>query len=217
MCERISIYLHPTLRGADIDMISEQTTYHDRSDSELLALLKQGNHTVYAEIYHRYKKPIYVHAYSMLGDSQAARDIVQELFAQLWIKREELNIDRNLSAYLYTAARNRVLDCMARNQREGEYLESLQDFSETYAEFTDYRVRERELINLIEKEVSALPPKMRVIFELSRHEQLSHREIADQLEISEKTVKKQINNALKVLRVKLGEVVFLLSFTEFML
>lgn len=198
-------------------MVFQRTTYHDRPDSELLALLKEGNRSVYTEIYHRYKKLIYLHAYRMLGDSEAAKDIVQELFTQLWIKRKQLHIDRNLSAYLYAAARNRVLDRIARDQRESHYIESLQSFSETYAELTDHRVRELELRSLIEKEVSALPPKMRLIFELSRQEHLSHREIAQQLDISEKTVKKQINNALKVLRVKLGSVVFVMYFSDFIL
>jgi RNA polymerase sigma-70 factor (ECF subfamily) len=65
------------------------------------------------------------------------------------------------------------------------------------------------LVELIEKEVAALPAKMRIVFELSRKANLTHREIAGQLDISEETVKKHIHHALKQLRVKLGILVYL--------
>lgn len=193
------------------------TKYLDLIDADLLALLKKGDRQVYGEIYRRYKKPIYIHAYKMLGDTEAAKDIVQELFASLWIKRSQLRIERSLSSYLYTAVRNRVLDRISRSQLENHYIESVQSFANHQTDVTDHLVRERELISLIDKEIAALPPRMRTIFELSRKEYLSHKEIADQLDISEQTVKKQINNALKVLRVKLGAVVFLMYFIDILL
>src|SRR5690606_133945 len=118
-------------------------------------------------------------------------------------KKEKLLLTRTLSAYLYASIRNQVLDRIARQKIETRYIESLNTFLVTNTSATDHRVREKQLRSLIEKEISALPPKMRRVFEMSRKAHLSHREIASELNISEKTVKKQINNALKVLRVRL--------------
>lgn len=71
---------------------------------------------------------------------------------------------------------------------------------------TDQQLLEQELKEAIEKEIALLPPKMREVFELSRKQDLSYKEIADQLHISDKTVKKQVNNALHILREKLDTV-----------
>lgn len=185
------------------------TPHSECSDMELCHLLKEGDRDAYTEIYERFKGLLYVHAYKMLQDSDAAEDVVQELFTRLWIKREQLSLQRTLSAYLYASIRNQVLDRIARQKVETRYVESLQNFMQTAPCVTDHRVRERELQSRIEKEVATLPTKMRQVFEMSRKAYLSHREIADVLNISEKTVKKQINNALKVLRVRLGEAVIL--------
>lgn len=185
------------------------TPYPERSDIELCQLLKEGDRDAYTEIYERYKGLLYVHAYKMLQDSDSAEDVVQELFTRLWVKRAQLHLQRTLSAYLYTSIRNQVLDRIARQKVESRYVESLQNFMQSAPCLTDHRVRERELQTRIEKEVSTLPSKMRRVFEMSRKAYLSHKEIAEELKISEKTVKKQINNALKVLRVRLGEAVVL--------
>ncbi|HEY0272531.1 MAG TPA: sigma-70 family RNA polymerase sigma factor, partial [Chitinophaga sp.] len=79
----------------------------------------------------------------------------------------------------------------------------------TYAPPPDYRVREKQFMEMIEREIAALPPKMRVVFEMSRKSDYSHREIAAHLDIAEETVKKQIKNALKILRNRLGLALFI--------
>ncbi|MNY64348.1 RNA polymerase sigma factor [compost metagenome] len=91
---------------------------------------------------------------------------------------------------------------------ESKYISSISEFAEKDNCITDHLVREKELSALIEREILALPPKMREVFELSRKGNLTHKEIAVKLNISEKTVKKQVNNSLKVLRTKLGSAVF---------
>lgn len=172
------------------------------SDSELVLMLRGGNRTAYTEIYKRYTAVLYSHAYAKLQDREEARDLIQELFAVFWHKREQISIDTNLSGYLYCALRNRILNIISHKQIESSYFMNLQGNIEKYESPTDYRVRENELAILIEKEVAGLPDKMRAVFELSRKQNLSRKEIALKLNLSEKTVKNQINNALKVLRTK---------------
>ncbi|MDB5117490.1 MAG: polymerase subunit sigma-70 [Mucilaginibacter sp.] len=178
-------------------------------DHELVFLLKTGDKDAYTEIYNRYKGILYQHAYKLLRNQEEVDDIIHELFTTLWIKRETLEFKTNLSGYLYTAVRNRVLDYISHQQIESAYIISLQKFIDKGVAITDHRVRLNMLQEVIEKEIACLPAKMREIFELSRKSQLSHREIAEKLDISEKTVKNQVNNALKILRVRLGLLIYL--------
>lgn len=178
--------------------------YCDYRDDELALLLEEGNKAAYTELYNRYKGLIYVHAYRILQDREEAKDVVQELFAVLWTRRETLNYSNGFAAYVYSAARNKVLDRIARKKVASSYFESLKTFAPLYEQGADIGLEGKELTEMIEKEIGALPEKMREIFRLSRNEQLSHKEIAEQLVISDKTVKKQVSNALKILRLKLG-------------
>jgi RNA polymerase sigma factor (sigma-70 family) len=97
---------------------------------------------------------------------------------------------------------------IAHQQVESKYVSSLQRFLEEGYCVTDHQVRERQLAALIEKGISELPPKMREVFELSRKQAMSHKEIAEQLNLSEQTVRTQVKNALRILRLKLGMMLF---------
>ena len=174
------------------------------SDQELVILLRDDNKYAYTEIYQRYERLLYTHAYKRLQNRETSRDVVQDLFIILWSKRHIIKFDTSLRAYLYTAIRNRVFDLIAHQKIASDYVSSLQKFIDSGYYITDHRIRLKQLNDLIEKEITALPQKMREVFELSRTEQLSHKEIADRLNIAEHTVKKQVQNALKILKVKLG-------------
>jgi RNA polymerase sigma-70 factor (family 1) len=186
------------------------SVYSELSDQELSALLKEGDHRAYTEIYHRFKAPLYIHAYNKIRNTEEAKDLVQELFVSLWNNRQTLNLGNHLSSYLYTAVRNRVFRAISRLGLEYAYISSLQDSINQGTCITDHRVRENQLQEMINREIDALPPKMREIFLLSRRNNLTHSEIAEKLGIAEPTVKKQVNNALKTLRVKLGMFTFLI-------
>ncbi|MES2277374.1 MAG: RNA polymerase sigma-70 factor [Bacteroidota bacterium] len=183
--------------------------YTSLSDPELVVLLKTSDETAYTEIYNRYKRILYLHAFKRLRNQEEVDDIVHELFTTLWIKRETLELKTNLAGYLYTAVRNRILDYISHQQVETAYVVNLQQFIDKGTAVTDHRVRLSMLQELIDKEIAHLPAKMREIFELSRKSQLSHQEIAQQLNVSKKTVKNQVNNALKILRVRIGMIIFL--------
>lgn len=188
--------------------------YPDLSDHDLVSLMKAGDSMAYTAIYDRYKSPMYVHAYHKTGDKDEAQDVLQDVFLNLWNKKEQVAEDENLSGYLYTAIRNRILNLIAHQKIRNKYEESLAQFAESGVVVTDHLVREKQFSDLIEKEIDALPPKMKEIFLLSRKGHLKNKEIAGQLGISEHTVATQIKRALKILRIRLGllmYVVFLFS------
>ncbi|ADY52091.1 RNA polymerase, sigma-24 subunit, ECF subfamily [Pseudopedobacter saltans DSM 12145] len=174
------------------------------TDAELFDLVKNGHSFAFSEIYNRYWEILFRHAYRLLKDKDLAKDIVQEVFVSLWDKIGELDLQFSINAYLYKSVRNKVLNLIEKDKVKNNYLESLAAFINSSEAITDYRLRERLLKEKIEKEIADLPPKMRQIFEMSRKQNLSHRQIAKELNLSDKTVKKQMSNAIKILRLKLG-------------
>ena len=179
--------------------------YKKITDNELARLLNEADHAAYNEIYNRYFHVLYVHAYKKLRDEEQSKDVVQDLFATLWFRRGRWLANDNLAGYLFTAVRNRVFDLFARRQVEAKYTDSLKDYLETHSGApADHLAREHDLSKYINRAVAKLPAKMRRIFEMSRKENLSHREIAGQLGVSENNVSKQVNNALRLLKAKLG-------------
>lgn len=189
--------------------------YKTLSDDELIQLLKDSDHLAYTEIYNRYFSLLYIHACKKLQDEDQAKDIVQEVFTTLWFKH---NLDlqvKDLAAYLFTAVRNKIFDLFAHEKVKSKYLESLNNFYQTnYPVPTDHKIREQQLQEYIDRQIAQLPRKMRTIFELSRKEQLTYQEIAKQLDISENNVSKQVNNALRLIKTKLGSLTALLFFLK---
>ncbi len=179
-------------------------TYSAYSESELLALLKQHDERAFAEIYERYWEGLLRHANSMLKDEDEIKDVLQDVFITLWEKAYAMERTASLSAYLHTLVRNRILNMLLRSKVKDKYLTSLGHFSERVAHGTDFAIREKEMAQRIEEELDRLPEKMREVFELSRKQRLSYLEIAEKLQISQNTVKKQISNAIRQLKLKLG-------------
>ncbi|MCD0486988.1 RNA polymerase sigma-70 factor [Pedobacter sp. MC2016-14] len=189
--------------------------YHEYTDHQLTHLLVKDDEKAFTQVFKRYNSLLYAHAYKKLGSREEAKDIVQEIFAVLWSKRLELNVTTSLSGYLFTAVRNRIFDFIAHQDVATRYIDSLQDFLNHGEAITDHLIREKQIREIIEKEISLLPPKMRVVFELSRKNYMSHKEIAENLGISEQTVTDQIKKALKILRKRMGLVVFFVFLTNY--
>ena len=186
------------------------TNYSAQSDTELLNLLRLDDRAAYTEIYDRYALVLLGHAYNKTRDREEAKDVVQEVFTMLWAKRETLQVDY-LAGYLFRSVRNIILNQIAHEAVQDKFILSMEKFAASN-EIPDHLIREKQLMAIIEREVAALSPKMREVFVLSRKEHLSHGEIADLLGISEQTVSKHVTNALKILRVRLGVLAFVVLF-----
>lgn len=181
-----------------------QLDYKNLSDHELSSFLKREDRLAFTEIYDRYWAVLYLHARRMLRSKEEAQDVVQELFTQLWQNSSQLDVQVKLSSYLYRSVRNRVFNHLQRMKVAGDYQQSLLDFVEAGAASSDELVREKELAVVIEREIQALPDRMRELFMLSRKQYLSYKEIGEVLGISENTVRNQVSSALGILRDKLG-------------
>ncbi|TCC96854.1 RNA polymerase sigma factor [Pedobacter psychroterrae] len=177
--------------------------YRKLSDAELLILLRSGDESAFTEIYTRFSAVLYLHARHMLHNRDDARDVIQEVFTSIWNRRLDLDLTTSLNGYLYRSVRNKVLNLIRTEKRDSVYLTEIGEALERGEYSTDEQVNYNELKRLIELEVSLLPARMREVFELSRNQQLSHAEIAALLDISDLTVKKQINKAIHILRERL--------------
>lgn len=177
--------------------------YSTYTDQELTVLLKQGDGNAFTEIYDRYWTALYLHGRKLLRDDVEAEDVVQDLFVQLWNNREMLSFNVALSSYLYRSTRNKILNQIAHKKIVTDYQRSLAKYIEEGKPTTDELLREKELALLIEHEITLLPPKMREVFEMSRKQHLSYKQIGEILGISDETVRRQVSNALAVLRTKL--------------
>lgn len=179
-------------------------------EKNLLEQLSKGSHSAFESIYRDYYGILYLHALRKTGDRDVAKDIIHDLFAYLWQHRDRLHIHTKLSSYLYTGVKNRVLDWVAKGQSESRYLSSLGEYLTSSKDAADERLQEKMIEDQIEETLKSLPPRVREIFELSRKQYLTHKEIAHRLQLSEHTVRSYIKEALRTLRYRLGALLWVL-------
>ncbi|MCA5005871.1 RNA polymerase sigma-70 factor [Sphingobacterium bovistauri] len=190
-------------------MNSIAVDYSELEDSDLWLLIRRDDEKAYTTIYNRYLPLLYIYVHKKLLNKQESQDITHEVLIYLWKNRLTIPENTNLAAYLFAAARNKAFDLFAHRKVEEKYITSLQNFIPTYTG-TDYLLRENEIKKLIKNEIEALPPRMQEIFQLSRRDKLTNKEIAALLSLSTHTVDTQIKRALKILKNRLGPYFFLL-------
>ncbi|MBB5441078.1 RNA polymerase sigma-70 factor (ECF subfamily) [Pedobacter sp. AK017] len=181
------------------------------TDSMLLDLIRlENDRAAFAELYDRNWHFLYNSIYNILRHHEDTMDICQSLFLWIWENRNQIVIKTNFRAYLFVAAKYKVANLI----RGGKVRETLFDGTAfeniTDAAFDPLEVK--ELKNLIDQLINELPAKCREIFLMSREEELTHKQIAAKLKISERTVDEQISRALIKLRVPLGRLSSLILF-----
>lgn len=185
------------------------------TDQELLTLLREGDEKAFTEIYQRYFHLLYGYAYKKIRDQDLTKDILHDFFTKLWEKRTSIPPINNLPAYLFTTINRKLIDHFLHQKVVDKYVDSFAVFLSSEEEKTDHLIREKQLMVAINNEISALPPRMREVFELSRKQYLSHKEIAERMDISEKTVDRQISNALTILKSRLTAISWLFLLSNF--
>lgn len=177
------------------------------SDEELSVLLSQEVTAAFHEIFDRYWPQLYATAYKRIRSREAAEEIVQDLFTSLWVKRKSIRIHTSLTAYLFTSVRYLVLNHIEKEAVRRTYKDSLQVAEIVYQNPTEETVLLNDLARQIEEEIDMLPLKCRSVFELSRKEYKSNKEIAVMLGISEKTVENHLTKAITRLRLNLNDLI----------
>ena len=187
-------------------------SYDFSSDSELIALLREGDHHAFTEVYKRFWDKIFTVAYHRLKDQAEAEEVVQEVFYSLWKRRETLEIKYSLNTYLSAAVKYRVINKQSRSYTKSLDVAPLNQMPEQGIDSTQLWFSERELKRQLDHHIEQLPEKCRLVFKLSRTQYLSNAEIARVMDVSEKTVEAHITRALKILKDKLHIGIPLISF-----
>lgn len=180
------------------------------SDAELIILLKAGNDAAFKEIFLRYDKPLYLYAYNKLGNKEEARDVVQDVFLWILNSKGNLNLKTTLSGYLYKSVLNKIFNIFKHNQILLKYADTSFCNLNLECNETDYLIREKDIANMIDAEIAAMPPGMREVYQLRRINYMTNKQIAEHLNLAESTVETQMKRALRRLKERLGPLYFIL-------
>ncbi len=185
-------------------------------EQQIVNQFKSGSEFAFELIFHRSKGKLKGFLQKVLPKDEDAESVLQEVYLKLWVTRESVNTENNFEAFLFSIARNLVIDIMRKRFHKQKYLEELysqlkegeRNNLDTLKK-VEYSELERKIFELIEK----LPEKRQQIFKLNRINGLTYKEIAERLNISENTVDSQMRKALEFMRIEMKYFVTILLFT----
>lgn len=188
------------------------------SDQQLLRQMSEGDKQAFTAIYRRYWEDLYITAVKALRNKTEAADVVQDVFLSVWNRRNELNIQGSLAAYLHTSIRYKCIHYIEKNITRKDYLLQLAEVEVSYyAATAEVNLQLKEIQETVNRTVAKMPPKMQDVYKLSRQEHLSYKEIAENMGISVETVKKHIQHALQLIRTNLPHSFIFFIFSSFFL
>ena len=173
---------------------------HNEHEKELIQSFLSGDEQAFTAIYERYAPSLISYTAARLASLEEARDIIHDLFVHLWEEREALVITHSLKALLFSAVRYRIIDHIRKHMTRRAYAERLQTLQTGWGESDQEEAEARDLHRNLEKAIDELPPRVRQIYRLSRQQHLTIPEIAEELQLSQQTVKNQLTTALSLLR-----------------
>ncbi|MDR6786505.1 RNA polymerase sigma-70 factor (family 1) [Pedobacter africanus] len=179
--------------------------YSKYTDHELLTLIKKGDEQAYAVVFRKYWDKLLVVAGRRLNDQDEAEEVLQDIFLNLWKRRQKLELRVGFDHYFAVALKFEIINRLARQQRESSrnenYTRTITSLVQDASGNFDLELLRTEL----EASIQALPPKCQLVFRMSREKDMTNKEIAADLGISEKAVEKHVGAAIKTLRTKFGQ------------
>lgn len=180
----------------------------------LVTQLMVGNEKAFSTLFNTYCNDVYAYSLSMLKNQILAEEIVQEVFLNIWLHRDRLNPDLSFKSYVFTITRNLTFNLISKVANSHKLKEEVFYVSQKSYNAVEDSIAEADYDVIKQKAIEQLPPKRRIIFEMSRNEEMSYEEISKELNISVSTVKGQMSKALAEIRNFLethGDVALLIS------
>lgn len=169
-------------------------------EKELIKKLINSDEEAFCELYALYKNRLMYFAMKFLKSKEFAEDVFQDAFASVWQNRRFLNPESPFSAYIYTIVRNRILNLLSTFENEKKLKESILSSAIEIDNETSQSILDADLSAIIEKAIENLTPQQSKVFEMSRKQFMSHKEIAAELGISVYTVQQHISTSLRLIR-----------------
>lgn len=171
----------------------------DYSDSELLVMLANGSKPAFEIIYRNYVSELYRFARSRISSGEDCREMVQDVFESLWVRRESLNID-SLKSYLFSSIRYMIIRYFYQRGVKQRYLEHYNTFSELFDTIATPDEDAEGLQCALIKALDGLPERCRIAMTMRLRENLTNREIAERMHVTRKTVENYMTQAIRHLR-----------------
>lgn len=175
-----------------------------------MALLQEGDRAAFELLYRKYWRRLYDSAYKRVQSREDCEEIIQELFLDLWTKRQHLSITTSLDVYLFTALRYKIYNHIRSQLTKRAHVDYVTRLGMPQANLVEDQLYYEELQHHLHESLAQLPEKYRRVYELSRHQQYTYREIAQLLNLPIDTVEKHMARALQLLRLHLKEHLFTL-------
>ncbi len=175
---------------------------------ELFEKISKGDSISFRQFYDLYSKKVYHFSYYFIKSEEICQEIVSDVFINIWINKEKLPEVKNIEAYLYIITRNKAYNYLNKEENSPESISEISGEYHTDSNNPEEILSVKELETIIQYSINKLPERCRIIFEMSRNEELTHRQIADILSISENTVHAQIVTALRKLHNSIKKIIY---------
>lgn len=181
------------------------STDYSHADKQLLLRLAKDDAEAFSELYEKYWNELFMLAVRMLRGEEEAADVLQDVFFSLWQRRAELSVHGSVAAYLHTSVRYKVRDYIAKNITKRDYLSLLTDTAvHTLPANSQLRLELKEAQQTIEATINRMPARVREAYRYRREQQLSYAEIGEKMGTSPETARKQVQQALNMIKGSLG-------------
>ncbi len=167
---------------------------------QLVGRLRTSDESAFKELFDEFQQGIFSFLRYKIGDAAVAEDVIQEVFIKLWENRHTLDESRSIKSYLFTIANNLALNNLRHRKVVIQFQQKQRQEVTSYADSPEAAAEANELREKLLHLIAGLPEKTRVVFMMSRFDELANKEIAARLEISVSTVENHMNKALRILR-----------------
>lgn len=187
-----------------------QSRLIDGEERQLIRRLKQSDYKAFNRIYELYAKPLFAYSMQYTKQIEDAEEIVQDVFVRLWNQRDRVRLEDTLRPLLFIMARHLLINAYRTRVNQPAYEDYLNYADKLSVDDAKNRIEYSDFLKTFRKALSALPRTQQIVIELSRLQQMSVKEIAMRLSLSEQTVKNQLSLGIKRLRESLDKSLWLI-------
>jgi len=170
------------------------------TETSIFNQVKADNKLAFNTLFETYYLELCEFSFHIVGNKELAEEIVADVFANIWLKRKSITINTSLKAFLFKSTKNMTISYMRKTKKDIVPLDDVLAFQANPNPEPDVKLIHQEAVDSVERLLSKIPNKSRIVFKMHRFDNLKYREIAEVLEISQKTVEKHMGKALSILR-----------------